>query len=54
VQVVDLEYWKERAFSGGISNAESADSRNKAFSRAVEKLKADGLIGVWNNLVWLV
>jgi hypothetical protein len=51
--VVSIKTWKERAVKMHISVANTEDSNKKAFGRAMDALQAEGIIGVWNGLVWL-
>lgn len=46
--------WRTYCMSGGISESDEYDANQKAFKRAADKLLAIGLIGKWQELVWLV
>lgn len=51
-KVVPLDKWRERAYSAGISESDTDDSKRKAFKRAYDKLVETEKICVWNSLVW--
>ena len=48
-----LETWRSYAYAGGITESDDADTRRKAFVRAVTSLQADQLIAKWGDHVWL-
>lgn len=48
---VHIDEWKNAAYEAGISPSKTLDTKRRAFSRAIEKLKDMGLIQV-NNDIW--
>jgi hypothetical protein len=54
VKTTTVARWREYAYRSGISASDDASARQKAFNRAVEKLRADNFVGVWEPHVWLV
>lgn len=52
VQCVPISLWREYAYSGGISQADTPEARKKAFSRAMQELAAKGVIGINDPLAW--
>lgn len=52
VQCVPINLWREYAYSGGISQADTPEARKKAFSRAMQELAAKGVVGVNDPLAW--
>jgi hypothetical protein len=54
LQVVSRDRWRDRCYRDGFGADETkADSRRRAFGRAVDGLQAKGLIGVREDYVWL-
>ncbi len=53
-RVVPLDLWRRYCKTGGLTEGDSPEAFKKAFQRAREKLQTLGLIGIWNDLVWLV
>jgi hypothetical protein len=51
---VSIETWRENCIKGNISESENPESRTKAFKRASDALQAKGLIGIRNELVWVI
>jgi hypothetical protein len=45
--------WRSYCDAGTVSKTDTPDSRRKAFVRAVEALQTRGIIGVWQEHVWL-
>ena len=52
VRTINLELWKRYLAQSSVSGTKSPEALRKAFERAVERLQADGFIGVWNENVW--
>lgn len=51
---VKVVRWRAYVKAGsGIASSDKEDAQRKAFQRALQKLQADGLIGVWHDFVWL-
>ena len=50
---VSVELWRNYCYAGAISNSEEPDAKRKAFKRASEGLLGSGVIGVWNDQVWI-
>jgi AAA domain-containing protein len=50
IRVVSCDLWRRYFYA--VKDGEG-DTQKKAFKRARERLQALGLIGVWNDLVWL-
>ena len=48
-----LERWEAYCKNGTVSKSDKPDSLRKAFVRAVESLQTRGIIGVWQDYVWL-
>ena len=53
-RTVPLVRWREVCEAKMIANSEKADSKYKAFVRASKHLQQAGIIGVWNDRVWVV
>jgi hypothetical protein len=45
--------WRGYCEQGMVTKGDSPDSKRKAFVRAVEKLRAQNIIGLWSDWVWL-
>jgi hypothetical protein len=54
IRAVKASLWRKCCYQGTISEADTPDSKQKAFRRAQQKLQEFGKIGVWNEWVWLV
>jgi hypothetical protein len=54
VKVVPIKLWREYCRQGTVADSDDPKNQDRAFRRAVAKLQADHLIGVWNDLVWPV
>ena len=52
-QVVTLDRWRSYAFQMNISDGEDR-ARRAAFSRALDRLAADGLISTWESYAWRI
>jgi hypothetical protein len=48
-----VEQWRQRCYAGTITESDNPDTRQKAFVRASKTLQAAGLIGVWDDHVWI-
>jgi hypothetical protein len=48
-----IPHWRDYAYRMGISSADNADARKKAFARAIEKLTAEKFIAIWEPYVWI-
>jgi hypothetical protein len=53
-RTVPVVRWREICEAKTIANSEKADSKYKAFVRASKQLQQAGIIGVWNDRVWVV
>ncbi|MCX7310253.1 MAG: AAA family ATPase [Alphaproteobacteria bacterium] len=53
-RTISTETWRRYAYSGTISESDKPDSKSRAFRRAINGLQTAGLIGVWNDSVWIV
>jgi hypothetical protein len=53
-RTVPVVRWREICEAKMIANSEKADSKYKAFVRASKHLQQAGIIGVWNDRVWVV
>lgn|SRR5262245_2747516 len=53
VKVTTITRWRDYAYRMGISESEKPDARQKAFTRASEKLAAEKFIGIWEPYVWI-
>jgi hypothetical protein len=51
VRLVSRQVWRERFYA--VYANDNPDSRQKAFVRAVERLQELGMIGIWQDWVWL-
>src|SRR5262249_28456191 len=45
--------WRSYCYAGTVSESDNPDTKQKAFVRAAKQLQALGLIGVWNDYVWV-
>ena len=48
-----VETWRSYCYSGTVTDSDNPDSKQKAFVRAFKTLQGAGLIGVWNDQVWV-
>lgn len=53
IRAVPLSLWRSYCYQGGISKGDTIGAQKKAFQRAADKLQAAGLIGFWDEWVWL-
>lgn len=53
VRVVAVTEWRKQALREGISNGDTQDAAYRAFARAKERLNADGIVGIFNELAWI-
>ena len=53
-RTVPVVRWREVCEAKMIANSEKPDSKYKAFVRASKHLQKAGIIGVWNDRVWVV
>ncbi len=53
VKAVPLTLWRRYCYQGGITSVDTKDAKKKAFPRAVTRLQEIGLIGLWDNHVWI-
>jgi len=53
-RTVPLVRWREVCEAKTIAESEKPDSKYKAFVRASRRLQQAGIIGVWNDRVWVV
>jgi AAA domain len=54
VKTVTVDQWRTYAEKAGITQSPEADALRKAFERAHEALIADGFVGCWTPLVWII
>jgi len=54
VQAITIEQWRDFAYRSGITNSDDPAAKRQAFKRVNEQLKARGLMGEWEGLVWSV
>ncbi len=52
-QAVSVALWRRYCDLGIVTTSDKADTRSKAFKRASEGLQERGLIGVWDEWVWV-
>ncbi len=52
-RVVRKALWRGYCEKGSLTDSDKPDSQTKAFNRAAEKLQELGIIGVWNDFVWV-
>jgi hypothetical protein len=45
--------WRSYCYAGTVAESDNPDTKQKAFVRASKQLQALGLIGVWNDNVWV-
>jgi hypothetical protein len=45
--------WRSYCYAGTISDSDKRDSKKKAFQRVVAELQRAGMIGIWNDRVWI-
>ncbi len=48
-----LNLWRQYCYTGTVTDGDDPDTTQKAFVRAVSRLQALGLIGVWDEHVWM-
>ncbi|WEJ11580.1 helicase RepA family protein [Sinorhizobium sp. M103] len=53
-RTVSIDQWRDYAKRRGISMSDLPRALNLAFQRAVEKLRDNNMIGIWNDRVWVV
>lgn len=53
VRVVRIDLWRSYCDSGTVSKSDDPDNKRRVFGRACDELQELGLIGVWNEWVWL-
>ena len=53
IRTIPVETWRRYAYLGSISESDKADTRRRVFVRAVEKLQAAKLVGVWGDYAWI-
>lgn len=51
--VVPVDLWRRYAYDGSVADSDKRDSHKKAFARAVTKLQAAGIVGIWGGYAWL-
>ena len=52
-QTISVDTWRAYAYKGTIAESDKPDSRRQAFVRAFRRLKTLGIIGFWNDQVWI-
>ena len=52
IHAVRLTLWRRYCYEGSIAGADTQEARQKAFSRASQKLQSIGAIGNWSEWVW--
>jgi hypothetical protein len=53
-QVVPFDLWRRYCYAGLIEGRDNAGSQRKAFNRSAKKLQELGVIGQWNDYVWII
>ncbi len=53
-KTVTVDQWRTYAEKAGITQSAEADALRKAFERAHQTLIADGFVGCWTPLVWII
>jgi len=53
IRAVPLSLWRRYCYAASISATDTQVAKQKAFQRAGQKLQDSGLIGKWEDLVWL-
>jgi len=53
VRTINLALWKDYFLRRTVAGQERTESGDRAFRRAVDRLQADGFIGIWGDQVWL-
>ena len=48
-----VDAWRRYSFAKTIAESDKADTKQKAFVRASKRLQELGIIGVWNDRVWI-
>jgi hypothetical protein len=51
--VCDVGVWRSFCYAGTVADSEKTDSKKKAFQRVQRELQTMGVIGVWNDQVWV-
>lgn len=52
-RTIRIDLWRRYCDEGMIASTDKPDSKRKAFVRATHRLQELGLIGVWNDYVWI-
>jgi hypothetical protein len=52
-RTITLDLWRRYCDTGMVTESDKADTKQKAFKRAADKLQSLSLIGIWNGRVWL-
>jgi AAA domain len=52
-RVVRVDHFWRHFCAGIVDDLQSPDSKRRAFKRATERLQKLGVIGVWNDLIWI-
>ena len=45
--------WRSYCYAGTVSESDNPDTKQKAFVRAAKQLQTLGIIGIWNDNVWV-
>jgi hypothetical protein len=54
VRVTTIANWRIHAYARGISDSNEPRAKQIAFSRAHGRLVDDGLVGIWEEQVWII
>ena len=54
VVTCSVELWRRYCYGGTVAESEDRDTKRQAFHRASKRLQEFGIIGVWQDHVWLV
>ena len=53
-RVVRVDIWRKYCETGSLTDSDKPDTQDKSFRRASQRLQELGVIGVWDNFVWIV
>jgi hypothetical protein len=48
-----VNLWRSYCYQGTVAETDKPDTKQKAFVRALKELQSLGVIGVWNDQVWI-
>lgn len=52
--VVRTDLWRRYCEKGSLTTSDNSDTQDRTFRRASQRLQELGVIGVWDDLVWIV